>query len=213
MRLPRQIGFYRYYFAKLLAAVFILPAIFFCETDLIGGAEIAQAQPAIDHNDTDDALLNQPVQLGDEYSDYKRGAGAKSGSPGAKHSLLVNILLYLPNRLLDLIDIVKADVGVGPSYGAVVRVTSYGQVGYRNFDTWSLRAGLHGRNSPVFIERVKESGFFTNFHESVVRKPDEFEIGGGVDLGIAGAYVGFAPEQLVDFFGGLFGFDPLSDDL
>lgn len=173
----------------------------------------AVAQPAVDHNDTDDALLSQPIELGEEYSDYKRGAGQKGRSSHSGHSTVHNVFMYLPNRLLDLVDIVKADLGIGPSYGGVIRVTRYGQIGYRQFDSWSLRLGLHGRQSPLFLEKVPESGFITNFHGTVQRRVDEFEIGAGADIGIAGAYLSVSPDQLVDFFGGIFGFDPLDDDL
>lgn len=180
---------------------------------LLSAVKFACAQPAIDHSDTDDALLSQPVQLGDEYSDYKRSAGQKSRSSRAQRGFWTGALLYLPNRLLDVVDIFKADVGIGPSYGGVLRLTSYGQMGYRQFDSWSLRLGLRGRRSPLFLEKVSESGFIMNYRNSVERKPDEFELGAGVDAGIAGVYLGFAPEQLIDFVGGIFGFDPLEDDL
>ncbi len=154
------------------------------------------------------------MQLGDEYSDYKRGTGQKGGGSGhANRSIFEKTVLYLPNRLLDLIDIVKADVGIGPSYGAVLRLTKYAQMGYRDFDSWSLRIGLHGRRSPIFLETVPESGFITNYRGSVHRRPDEFELGAGADVGIAGAYISIAPEQIIDLFGGIFGYDPLDDDL
>ena len=49
------------------------------------------------------------------------------------------VLLYIPNRVLDLIDVFRIDVGIGASVGGVVRVTKYAQGGYRQMLPVSLR--------------------------------------------------------------------------
>lgn len=127
-------------------------------------------------------------------------------------SLVDALLLYIPNRILDFIDIFRADVGFGPSEGAVARVTKYGQAGSRSMDPSSLRIGLMGRRLPVMLETSNERGFGPSFKKSSQRKVCWGEIGAGLDLWIAGAYVGACPDELVDFAAGLLMFDLKDDD-
>lgn len=121
-------------------------------------------------------------------------------------------LLWFPNRLLDIIDIVKIDAGVGPSFGAVVRVTKYAQVGYRGMSPLSLRFGGFGRNPPFLAESSNEFGIGPGYVNSKDREICKGELGAGVDLLLFGAYIGFCPEELVDFIGGIFTFDIMDDD-
>jgi hypothetical protein len=122
------------------------------------------------------------------------------------------ILLWLPNRVADLLDIFKLDVGVGPSFGAVVRVSKYGQVGIREMSPLSVRAGLMGRQSPLMIERSNEMGFGPGFLESKDRHVCSAEIGVGIDPVIAGIYAGVCFDEFFDFTAGIFGYDFKEDD-
>lgn len=123
------------------------------------------------------------------------------------------VLLFLPNRFLDLVDIVKADVGVGPAYGGVVRLTRYGQVGYRSMDPLSLRAGLFGRDWPVEMETDNEFGAGPLFHQSRDREVCHGELGVGVDLFLVGAYGGVCAEEVIDFLLGFVFVDVMQDDV
>lgn len=123
------------------------------------------------------------------------------------------VLLWLPNRILDLIDIFRVDVGVGPAIGAVGRITRHGQFGYREFSPASLRVGNFGRSSPLIIERSSEFGVGPAFVESNDRKVCSGEVGVGADILIVGGYVGICFEELADFLGGLLLFDLMQDDL
>lgn len=122
------------------------------------------------------------------------------------------ILLWVPNRFMDLIDVFRVDVGVGPAYGGVVRLTKYGQVGYREMSPASVRIGDFGRKIPFTVERSNEFGIGPGFLQSKDRKVCAGEIGVGADL-FVGAYAGFCPEELVDFFAGLVFLDVMSDDM
>ncbi|MCB0360350.1 MAG: hypothetical protein KDD44_11965, partial [Bdellovibrionales bacterium] len=122
------------------------------------------------------------------------------------------VLLYIPNRIFDLIDIFRIDVGLGISAGATLRLTSYGQAGYRVIDPWSLRCGLQGRDWPIFVERGKEHGFGPDFIRTSGRTSTPYEVGAGVDLGVAGAYAGISIDELADFMGGIFLLDFKNDD-
>jgi tyrosyl-tRNA synthetase len=121
-------------------------------------------------------------------------------------------LLWFPNRILDFIDIFRVDVGVGPALGGVIRITKYGQAGYRRMSPASLRFGGFGRNAPFVMESSNEFGIGPGYVKSKDREVCGGEIGAGADLFLVGAYVGFCPEELVDFVGGIFTFDIMDDD-
>ena len=130
-----------------------------------------------------------------------------------KQTTLTKILLYLPNRVLDFIDIFRADVGAGFSKGAVIRVSKYVQAGYRDMNPSSLRIGLFGREAPYLMENSNEFGVSPFFVESKSRKICTSEIGVGADVLIVGAYGGICLEEVADFLGGIFLFDFKDDDL
>ena len=123
------------------------------------------------------------------------------------------ILLWVPNRVLDLIDIFRLDVGVGPSFGAVVRVTKYGQLGYRQMAPASLRIGDFGRQMPVLIESSNEFGVGPAYVDSADRKVCDGEIGLGADVLVAGAYGGVCVDEFADFVAGIFFIDLKDDDI
>lgn len=121
-------------------------------------------------------------------------------------------LLWVPNRVADLWDIFRVDVGLGSAYGGVVRVTEHGQLGYRSISPASVRVGAFGRQAPVMIENSSEFGVGPGYVNSSDRRVCKGEIGVGVDL-VAGAYVGVCSEEVFDFLAGLFFFDIMEDDL
>lgn len=126
--------------------------------------------------------------------------------------LWARILLWAPNRVLDFIDIFRVDVGVGPAYGAVARVTKYGQVGFRSVAPLSVRVGDFGRKVPVLLEHSSEMGIGPAYLESKDREVCASEIGIGADL-LIGAYAGICFEEVLDFAAGLFFLDVKGDDL
>jgi hypothetical protein len=156
----------------------------------------------------EDAQLN----LGEEYSEHSKPAGSAKAS-GKNRSLLVSGLLYIPNRVLDILDIFRVDVGVGPAVGAVARVTKYGQVGARLMMPVSARVGLRGRKIPVFIEHTSEMGVGPLYLDSPQREATPLEVGAGVDLILVGAYVGISVDSIFDALTGFVGFDISEDDL
>lgn len=123
------------------------------------------------------------------------------------------VLLWIPNRVMDFIDIFRADVGVGPSLGGVVRFTRYGQVGYRQMTPLSVRVGLFGRKAPVLLEHSSEFGVGPGFISSKDRSVCKAEVGLGADAFIAGAYAGVCVDEVLDFVAGLFFLDVSGDDI
>jgi len=129
-----------------------------------------------------------------------------------EHDILHTILFYIPNRVADLWDIVRGDVGVGSSGGVVLRATRYGQVGYRYVEPLSFRLGPQGRRFPFFIERDTESGAGEGFTQSTSRHVTPYEVGLGLDLFIVGAYAGLSFDEAWDFITGWFLLDTKGDD-
>ena len=161
------------------------------------------------------------LQLGEEYSEYNKGRAGMSGRGKTNQShheasdsdgTWKTVLLYIPNRIVDFLDIFRVDIGVGPAVGGVMRLTKWGQAGYRDFYPGSVRIGLNGRRSPVFVEHRREAGLGTDYRPSSDRDVTPGEFGVGVDLLVAGAYIGVSADELIDFFGGIFCLDPSNDD-
>ena len=160
--------------------------------------------------------LAGPVELGEEYVEHSKPEKAEVKKKKSK-TTLEHIVLYIPNRLLDLVDIVRADVGVGSSFGAVVRVSEYAQVAYRSVAPVSFRAGPRGRKLPFFAEHSSEIGIGPNegplYLKSGQREVTPLEVGVGADLFLVGAYAGISVDEIFDFLGGLVFIDFKDDDL
>lgn len=170
------------------------------------------AAPLQAQNSNNNGLQGIPgLVLGNEYSEHARVMGKRPAyeSDNAARTAI----LYLPNRLLDLLDIFRVDVGVGPGFGAVGRVTRYGQFGYRTFSPASVRVGLRGRKLPVFLERSSEFGAGPAFVQSKDRETTPLEIGGSADLLIAGVSAGVSVDEFLDFAAGIFCVDLKKDDI
>ena len=123
------------------------------------------------------------------------------------------MLLWVPNRLLDAVDMFRVDAGVGPAAGAVVRVTKWAQFGYREPMPASLRIGDLGRDWPVTVERSIESGIGPNFRASKERSICPGELGAGVDLLVVGVHAGVCVDEVFDFLAGVVFLDPKEDDI
>jgi hypothetical protein len=122
------------------------------------------------------------------------------------------VLLWVPNRVLDFVDIFKFDLGAGPAAGAVLRITEYGQVGYRQMLPASVRVGILGRRFPAMVEHSNELGIGPAFLESQQRRVCPGEVGVGADLFLIGAYGGICVDELFDFLAGIFFLDVKDDD-
>jgi hypothetical protein len=105
------------------------------------------------------------------------------------------------------------DVGVGPSAGAVLRVTEWGQLGYRQMYPASVRVGDFGREFPAIIETSNELGAGPAFIQSKDRQVCSGEIGVGLDVFVAGAYAGVCVDEFADFLGGILFIDFKNDDM
>ncbi|MCB0352877.1 MAG: hypothetical protein KDD64_05105 [Bdellovibrionales bacterium] len=123
-----------------------------------------------------------------------------------------HILLWPVNRVADLLDVFRIDIGGGNAKGAVVRITEYGNIGYREIDPKSVRLGLFGRRAPYLVERSSEHGIGPSYTMSHERTQCPGEVGIGIDLYV-GAYGGICVDELADFVLGIFFLDFKDDDI
>lgn len=157
-------------------------------------------------------VLAAEIPLGEEYKSHSRYRSSGKVNRTNNSSTARAVALYLPNRVMDFLDIFRFDVGIGASTGAAVRVTKWGQCAWRTFWPGSLRLGLRGRKLPIFIEDTREFGVGSNVSRSKERTVTPLEVGAGVDLFLLGGYAGISIDSIADFLLGIFGIDISDDD-
>lgn len=159
----------------------------------------------------------EPDAQGRSYGDPDHG----DPDADADHTVGEAFLLYLPNRLLDLFDIVRARVRLGPGAAIDVRCTQLINVFAGSYQSYYL--GIPGpRNRSMVKWPAGEESWrgigVTQAEDSVdeVWEGPDYgpgEIGVGVHVLLIGADVGVDPLEAVDFVLGLFTVDFRDDDL
>ena len=136
-----------------------------------------------------------------------------------RHGVMHTLLFYVPNRFLDVFDMVRARVRLGPGLAVGVRATEWADVHAGTY--LSVYAGLPGprqRKMPHLPFGVET---LTGIEVSVADLatgaglgPDysPTEIGLGFQALIVGIDIGIDPVEIVDLLGGFFLWDPRHDD-
>jgi hypothetical protein len=136
------------------------------------------------------------------------------------HGVLHKVVMYIPNRVLDVLDIVRLRVRVGPGIAAGARATEVASAFVGAYDT--VYVGLPGpRNRPEvkspigFESRTGVQASVLDATTSVGPGPDysTTEIGAGVQAAIIGVDVGIDPVEIADLLAGFFFLDLRNDDL
>ncbi|HHZ83188.1 MAG TPA: hypothetical protein EYN60_04105 [Nitrospirales bacterium] len=132
------------------------------------------------------------------------------------HSTVVTVLLYPVNRILDIFDIFRINLGFGPGYGINVRATKLLQAGVESYST--LRVGL-GKESGIWSPRYgivyTESELLTAGASLAYmggRQRGTMEVGTTVHLGLIGAEGAIDLAEIADFFLGFAMIDFKEDD-
>ncbi len=135
-------------------------------------------------------------------------------------SLFVDALHYLPNRLFDLLDVVRCRGRIGPGVAASVRMTEVAQVfagsytsafagipGPRLRRTPKLPVGLESHNgaSMSVANATVDGGIGPDYSPT--------EVGLGFHILLLGLDIGFDPIEIADFVAGIFTVDLRDDDL
>ncbi len=136
------------------------------------------------------------------------------------HGVLHKIVMYIPNRVLDVFDIVRFRVRVGPGAAVDVRATKVASAFVGSYA--SVYAGLPGpRNRPfpkLPIGFESRNGVQASVVDATVSggiDPDygPTEIGVGVQALVVGLDVGVEPLEILDLLAGFFFIDLTHDDL
>ena len=132
------------------------------------------------------------------------------------HWPIVTAFLYPFNRLFDIFDIFRVNIGFGPGYGLNVRATKLFQVGVEHYGT--LRIGL-GKESGIWNPRYgiiyTESEPFTagaSLFYMGGRQRGAMEVGTTVHLAYVGAEAAIDLAEIADFFLGFALIDFKEDD-
>ncbi|MFZ2654999.1 MAG: hypothetical protein WAX69_08770 [Victivallales bacterium] len=168
-----------------------------------------------------------------------RPAEARKESSSDRYSIAKTVVMYLPNRIIDLLDIVTMDVGAGASFGADVRVTRWFQLGGMTIDRYFVGKNCSrqfgggyeaGWNYEMFcvdsefkyvdytsgtmhkyVVKRKPLGL-ARFSENTFEKSRDFwEIGANAGW-LVSVGVAMHPVELADFLTGLFLIDLKKDD-
>lgn len=134
-------------------------------------------------------------------------------------NLGIELLLYIPNRVLDLFDMVRARLRVGPGLAAGVRATEPLSIYVGGYA--SVYAGLPGPRQrpwfPIPVGLETHTGVTASVADATLDAgigPDysPTEVGASLHLLIVGADVGVDPMEIVDFLAGFILMDPRGDD-
>ncbi len=138
--------------------------------------------------------------------------------PGwSKRGVGGTIALYLPNRIIDLVDVVHAGYGVGPGAGIGVHFTRYGRLlAVAGVDVGIGWFGRYARPYQAAVYALAAAGTKIappNADEKWTRwHVPKWDIGLYLHLLLDQAYIGIAPDEIVDFVVGLSTFDLKGDD-
>ena len=136
------------------------------------------------------------------------------------HGIVHKIVMYVPNRVLDVFDIIRLRVRVGPGLAVDARATKVASAFVGSYT--SVYAGLPGpRNRPLPKLPVgfeTQTGAQASVVDATVTAglgPDygPAEIGLGAQVVIVGFDIGVEPLELVDLLAGFFFIDLTHDDL
>lgn len=157
----------------------------------------------------------EPTPPPEPKSPTQEGSAEKSSSAG---EVTWTVLLYLPNRLFDLSDIVRLKARVGTGFAAGARITRHVPVFVGDYGAlWVGLPGPRGRAKlPLPIGAESQAGFEAGPMAVGARANSPTygvgEIGGGGMLWLVGADIGVDVYELADFAAGFALVDFAKDD-
>jgi hypothetical protein len=172
-----------------------------------------------------DKSIESDMEWGDSYNknsdpDLTDSEAEQEDPSDEGHSLVHIVLLYLPNRLFDVLDMVRARIKAGPGFGAGLRFTDVGEL-YLGAHT-SIFAGAPGPRQepgiPIPAGIESRGGIKLSLLDGTVGMGfdphySSTEIGTSLHLGLLGADLMIDPVEFVDLIAGIFLFDVRDDDL
>lgn len=140
-----------------------------------------------------------------------------------EHTFVHKLLLYIPNRLFDSLDFVRARLRLGPGIGLGLRATKIASVYLGSYT--SAYIGLRGpRRHPEIpwpFGADSNSGIQLSLINETTDKPEDksapayglLEFGADVQVILLGMALGVEPLEVLDFVSGIFFIDICKDDL
>src|SRR5262245_51506207 len=145
---------------------------------------------------------------------------AESFAAAHEAGLGSKLLLWIPNRLLDLFDIVRLRVRVGPGISVSARATEAADVAVGTHLT--VFAGLPGPRGEKKISLPIGLETYAGLEVSLLEAGSEdegtgprygpTEVGAGAQALLVGIDVGVEPYDALDFLAGILFLDPRGDD-
>ncbi len=137
---------------------------------------------------------------------------AQEVDPGTK------ALMYIPDRVADLFDIINIGIAVGPSIGAEVAITKYAQIGA--YTSNEIGVAWTGRGNKYVHKGIYETailGSYDNRYELDVETTPyfhrgDYQVRAQVAAVIVHGYVGVDLKEIGDFLAGIITLDPSEDD-
>lgn len=178
-----------------------------------------------------DILFNKAT-LGSNYTDRIASDGGSS--------IVWGILLYLPNRVFDVLDLLNVEVGVSAGAGININMTEYGALGAqvsagevligldrRHLSTRaSIREAIeifpfelgtmgevHASTGGARAIAYAKAGIKSPLDDVYQKSRDFWGVGAEVQLAPIALKVGIHPVEIADLLAGFFFIDILRDDL
>lgn len=140
-----------------------------------------------------------------------------------EHTFAHKLLLYIPNRIFDSLDFVRARLRLGPGVGLGLRATKIASVYLGSYTSAYL--GLRGpRRHPEIpwpFGAESNSGIQFSLINETTDKPEDksapayglLEFGADFQVILLGTALGVEPLEVLDFVSGIFFIDICKDDL
>ena len=164
------------------------------------------------------ADFSRQVLVSEEGSE-PRDEGLAMADARANQGVLTTILWYLPNRVMDLIDIFRLRLKVGPGLGVGFRMTDY--AAFYGGSQYAVYLGLPGPRYPEAVRYPVGLEYQRGIVLAGVDASDDLkhpprygfsEVDAGLHLFLIGAEAGIDPFEIADFLSGLFLIDLRRDD-
>jgi hypothetical protein len=137
-----------------------------------------------------------------------------------RHGVVHTILLYIPNRIFDILDMVRLRLRVGPGFAFDARATEVADLFIGAYTSFFVGIpGPRGEpeiNWPFGIESlagIEASVADASTGAGTGPGYGAFEFGVGAQFVLLGFDVGIDPWEIVDFVLGIVTIDPVHDDL
>jgi hypothetical protein len=155
----------------------------------------------------------------DDDEDDDEDSEGEANDDEDRKGLVHRLVFYIPNRVFDVFDIVRARLRFGPGFAVGARATDIADVNVGFYTSFWI--GLHGPRLKPSIPWPVGIESFAGAEVSVIEADVEpgggpgygpFEFGAGVQVALLGIDIGVEPLEVLDLIVGLVTIDLVGDD-